>query len=148
MLGALPIPEGPGSSVAYGINDDLIAVGESNQEAVRFSPLTPLGVLGAARDINNSDVIVGVANDNLTTYAFIVYPNGVVQNLNNLIPTGSDWNLLSAHAINDLGWIVGIGIKGIEGGPEGGPGGSLDSGTTDPSLSAVRGFVLVPQPVP
>jgi hypothetical protein len=33
-----------------------------------------------------------------------------IQNLNTLIPPSSGWILHSAQAINDLGWIVGIGF--------------------------------------
>ncbi len=42
--------------------------------------------------------------------AFVSSDDGVLQDLNNLIPLGSGFTLDSAYAINDKGEIVGIGF--------------------------------------
>jgi probable HAF family extracellular repeat protein len=152
-LGALPIPEGPGSSMAYGINESGEAVGESNQFAVYFPGPVSLGVFGAARDINNPGQIVGYTALP-AQYAFI-HQNGSLENLNNLIPPNSGWSLLKAYGINDNGWIVGIGMKGVFSGPGAGTNASRsltehsEPVEDDPSSTVLRGFVLIPvTPVP
>jgi probable HAF family extracellular repeat protein len=77
--------------------------------------MTDLGSLGGgssyAYGINDSGVVVGyswVAGDD-NPQAF-VYMNGVMQDLNALIPSGSGWDLLEAYAINNGGEIVGEGL--------------------------------------
>ncbi len=77
--------------------------------------MTDLGSLGGgssyAYGINDSGVVVGYGwvvgcND---PHAF-VYMNGVMLDLNALIPSGSGWELLEAYGINDEGQIVGEGM--------------------------------------
>ncbi|MCK4660502.1 MAG: thrombospondin type 3 repeat-containing protein [Phycisphaerae bacterium] len=62
-------------------------------------------------DINEQGVIVGWATDGMSWHAFI-YRDGVMTDLNNLIPPASGWTLQQAAAINDLGQIVGYGSFG------------------------------------
>jgi probable HAF family extracellular repeat protein len=76
--------------------------------------MTDLGTLGGssfAYGINDSGEIVGyswpVNGDN--PHAFL-YLNGIMVDLNSLIPTGSGWQLLEAYGINDTGQIVGEGL--------------------------------------
>ncbi len=139
---------GPGWSRAFGINDLGFVVGESNGQAVRFTPLGSLGVIGAARDVNDHEVIVGYATQP-AAYAFR-HAGGVTQNLNDLLPPGSDWQLLAAYGINDAGWIVGVGRKGVVSDPGGGAG-EAEAGDAvgagepgGPSGGVIRGFVLIP----
>jgi probable HAF family extracellular repeat protein len=77
--------------------------------------MTDLGSLGGgssyAYGINDSGVVVGygwVAGYN-DPHAF-VYRNGVMLDLNALIPSGLGWELLEAYGINDAGQIVGEGM--------------------------------------
>jgi probable HAF family extracellular repeat protein len=76
--------------------------------------MTDLGTLGGssyAYGINNSGAIVGyswpVNGDN--PHAFL-YLNGVLLDLNAMIPTGSGWQLLEAYGINNNGQITGEGL--------------------------------------
>ena len=48
-------------------------------------------------------------NNNLNNNAFI-YQNGVITNLNSLIPSSADIHLVSAMAINDAGQILTEGV--------------------------------------
>ena len=92
----------------------------------------PLGFLsfGSARAINQKGQVIGyngcvpplpMRGD--YTLAAIWDATQGWQNLNDLIPQTSGWNLTMATAINDLGWIVGTGSYGGQ----------------------LRGFVLIPQ---
>jgi probable HAF family extracellular repeat protein len=76
--------------------------------------MTDLGTLGGssfAYGINDSGEIVGyswpITGDN--PHAFL-YLNGMMIDLNSLIPSGSGWQLLEAYGINDTGQIVGEGL--------------------------------------
>jgi hypothetical protein len=138
LLGALPGPDdGPGSSVAYGVNGLAHVVGESEGLACLWQPpfsMAPIAI-GTARGINNYDVIVGHASSN---YAWVKFPNAIAQDLNGLIPANSGWTLLEAHGINDRGWIVGIGRKTVAT-----TGGGL-SGDETSTVTVLRGFLLIP----
>ena len=80
-----------------------------------------LGTLGGdyanAGGMNNLDQIVGYSymSDNVTTHAFFA-ANGVMTDLNTLIPSGSGWTLTNATGINDQGDIVanGVNSSGVE----------------------------------
>ena len=62
--------------------------------------------------VNNSSVVVGYGNIwNNAAHAMIWTSTGGMQDLNNLISSGSGWVLLSANAINRSGQITGYGIK-------------------------------------
>ena len=74
---------GETDSVAYGVNSSGIVVGNTNSSACGCGPDT----------------------------AFI-YENGVMHPLNDLIPSGSGWDLRTARAINNHGQIVGFGFIG------------------------------------
>lgn len=71
-----------------------------------------LGSLGGgsseAFDINNHGHVVGKATYSLDqkNHAFI-WRNGIMQDLNDYLPSDSDWILKSANGINDKGQIVG-----------------------------------------
>jgi probable HAF family extracellular repeat protein len=63
-----------------------------------------------AADINDSGVVVGTMRSagGLSKYHAYIYADGVVTDLNSLIPSGSGLHLLYAHGINDAGQIVGV----------------------------------------
>jgi probable HAF family extracellular repeat protein len=79
--------------------------------------VTDLGTLGGfdsgASGINASGQVVGWANTAsgsqgccISGDAFL-YSNGIMTDLNSLLPANSGWSLLQATAINDSGQIVG-----------------------------------------
>jgi probable HAF family extracellular repeat protein len=73
-----------------------------------------LGTLGGsfsvARDINNRGEIVGgsLVEGNEHFHGFL-YRNGKLTNLNDLIDSGSGWEVIQAVSINDHGEIIGVG---------------------------------------
>jgi probable HAF family extracellular repeat protein len=75
--------------------------------------MTPLPVPSSdsyAGDINDAGVVVGTmrAGGGFSSHHAFVYAEGVVTDLNTLIPTGSGLHLLYANAINNAGQIVGV----------------------------------------
>jgi probable HAF family extracellular repeat protein len=76
--------------------------------------MTDLGTLGGssfAYGINDSGEIVGYSwpTSGENTQAFL-YMNGMMIDLNSLIPSGSGWQLLEAYGVNNAGQIVGEGL--------------------------------------
>ena len=125
-----------GSGAATSINDNGQVVGQSGNDAFLWqsgSGMKDLGTLSAgtgwsaAYGINNDGLIVGESNGD----AFI-YSNGVMQDLNLLIPSNSDWTLEEATGINDSGQIVGEGVN-----PSGQPEAFLLTPTPEPSTLAL-----------
>ncbi len=114
-------------SYAYGINASGQAVGMASinsfgdYHAFRTaanSPINPatddLGTLGGAASvaygINASGQVVGqICGSTCNNQHAFVYFGGVMHDLNNLIPAGSGWVLVTALGINDAGQIVGAG---------------------------------------
>jgi probable HAF family extracellular repeat protein len=72
---------------------------------------TDLGKLNGmslnVNDMNNGDEIVG---SNATQNVAFIASGGVIRDLNELIQTGTGWQLQVAYGINDSGWIVGFGL--------------------------------------
>jgi probable HAF family extracellular repeat protein len=67
---------------------------------------------GSARSLNNIGQIVGSSTTSGGPGQAFLYENGVMINLNDLLPTGSGWMLTEAIDINDSGQIVGYGTIG------------------------------------
>jgi probable HAF family extracellular repeat protein len=119
-LGVLP---GMEDSRAHGINDIGQVVGfsslfdpETTGEVSRSflysgGAMTDLNVPGessAAEDINDAGQIVGwMAVGNGRAY---LYDDGVVTDLNTLVPAGSGLTLTAARGINNAGQIVGVAV--------------------------------------
>src|SRR5437660_7681384 len=76
--------------------------------------MTDLGTLGGssyAYGINDSGTIVGYSwTPNSDHPHAFVYLNGMMIDLNSLIPSGAGWELLEAYGINNGGQIVGEGL--------------------------------------
>ena len=120
---------GGASSVANAINDGGLIVGGSLNgsgkrhaftiQAGSGNPMQDIGTLVGAKGlfseayaVNSSGTIVGASVHNTTTtdtHAFI-YENGVMKDLNSMIPAKSGWVLTSATGIDDAGEIAGTGI--------------------------------------
>ncbi len=133
-------------SEAFAISDIDVAVGAAVsgttrsgtpiRRAVRWDlsgptpTITDLGSLGRtfaeAKDVNDAGQIVGFVTNisGLSDRAFL-WENGVMTDLNDLLPANSGWVLRSAEGINEQGWITGFGTFN----------------------GATRAFVLVPEPV-
>ncbi len=117
-------------SEALAVSSQRIAVGRSTvtgsvEHAFRWSPsegMVDLGTLGfthsRANDINDRGQIVGhvatFAGSPSFGGAAFMWEDGVMHDLNTLIPAGSGWTLLSAEGINRYGEIVGYGTFGGE----------------------------------
>jgi probable HAF family extracellular repeat protein len=105
-------------SYAYAINNAGEIVGESFTpgyaafDAFLYTPGAGMTDIGPfqANAINDAGEIVGLE---LGTGA-VLYANGVVSDLNSLLPTDSGWHLDSATGINNKGEIVGFGEIGGE----------------------------------
>ncbi len=113
---------GGGSSYAMAINNAGQVTGHSTNGAgfsqaffYQAGLLTGLGTLGGSASygygINQVGSTVGYSwiSGNTATAAFL-YKDGAMKNLNDLIGSGSGWDLQAAYGINDLGQIVGTGI--------------------------------------
>ncbi|GAG46338.1 unnamed protein product, partial [marine sediment metagenome] len=120
MAGAEPLTADCNTEIVD-INDEDAAAGYSedeygNQHAVFWDDGTPvdLGSLGGsrsiARAINNSEIIVGSSetDERGPVHAFI-WKDSVMDDLNDLIPSDSGWELLDAYDINENGQIIGYG---------------------------------------
>ena len=118
---------GPFGSAALGINDAGWIAGESSLPGppdaeslhafVYQGSMVDLGTLpgdtySSAAHINAAGQVVGwsVPAD-FNTYRGFLWSNGVMQDLNALIPANSGWQISFASGINDFGQIVGVGVR-------------------------------------
>ena len=72
--------------------------------------MLPGGRYSVGQGINQSGQVTGYANTSSGDYVAILYSNGTMQDLNNLIPANSGWVLQSGQSINDSGQITGYGL--------------------------------------
>jgi probable HAF family extracellular repeat protein len=105
-------------SQAYGVDmhgevvgQSLLAnVDDSEPFLYKNGKMTGLGTLGGnngvAYAINDRGTIVGYANLASGVTEAFVYKNGVMKNLNSLIPRNAGYNIGQAVAINDRGQIL------------------------------------------
>jgi len=115
------------TSIANAINTSGVIVGQSDGSrtgghwhAVMWDTsgniqdlgLIPGGNYSIAFAVNDSNVVVGYGNlsDN-AAHAMIWTSVSGMRDLNSLIPADSGWVLVNANAINDVGQIVGYGVK-------------------------------------
>jgi probable HAF family extracellular repeat protein len=120
----LGVLEGDQDSGASALNADGVIVGTSGRldenTGVTYRPfIYSNGVMSAipvtsseayATDINDAGVVVGIMRTSgaSSPYHAWIYVDGVVTNLNSLIPAGSGLHLAYANAINNNGEIVGL----------------------------------------
>ncbi len=112
---------GGANSYGMGINNSGVVVG-SAQNAQGYlnafestsQGMVNLGTLGGSQSyaygINDAGTVIGyslLAGDT-TTHAF-VYLDGVLIDLNTLLPASSGWTMDAAYGINDSGDIAGVG---------------------------------------
>ena len=121
----LGVLEGDEDSGAAAINADGVIVGTSGRlDADTAAIYTPFiyenGAMRAivvqsseayATDINDAGAVVGImrtSGASASPYHAWIYADGVLTNLNSLIPAGSGLHLAYANAINNNGEIVGL----------------------------------------
>jgi len=107
---------GGGASSANAINASGLIVGTSTDASGATHAVTwsggKIGELpglagsagDVASDVNAQGVIVGTSNGEA-----VAWQNGVIVDLNSLLPAGSGWKLTTATAVNDAGQVIGQG---------------------------------------
>jgi probable HAF family extracellular repeat protein len=100
------------------ITGEASLAGDAQSHAFLYTSgkMTDLGALNnysSGLGINSSGTVVGTADvknsSGYLVYHAVIYLNGSLQDLNNLIPLNSRWVLSAATSINDSGEIVGEG---------------------------------------
>ena len=138
--GQTDIPDLPGATASVGlaINDDGAVVGrytaaDGTSRVFRWSAGSGTEDLNAPAgypellDINNAgDVLASIIAQGGGAVVPSLYRNGAWTNVNDLMPSGTNFTIQDVTAINNRGWIVG-------------------EGTSDPNGAQLgQGFVLIP----
>ena len=127
-LGVLPGEEDSGASAINSVGQIVGSSGRTDPDTYEVrsraflyenGAMTPLPVPSTeayASDINDDGVVVGTmrAAGGAGKYHAYVYKDGVVTNLNSLIPAGSGLHLAYAYGINNAGQIAGVAL-GVQG---------------------------------
>lgn len=123
-LQMLESPDGSHVSWALAINDRRVIAGQGvlagigSRQAVLFDTdtgtISGLGMpqnalFSQANDLNSGGDVVGSMALNPGGDRAFLYRDGVLHDLNDLIPAASGWTLRDAYSINDKGQIVGFG---------------------------------------
>jgi uncharacterized repeat protein (TIGR01451 family) len=109
-------------SVANGINNDGVIVGQTQVVGGGLHPFVWTNgdwdvlteIAGTAQAVNDHGTVVGESFTPAGEAGF-VYQDGVLTNLNAVIPAGSGWMIGPAYDINEAGQIVGSGFLNGEG---------------------------------
>jgi probable HAF family extracellular repeat protein len=109
-------------SSSVGLNDAGVVIGnsttaddaESHGFVYQTGAMIDLGSLGggtsSAKAINNRNQVVGNSVDANSLQRAFLWENGVMVDLNTLLPANSNWELTSARFINDNQQVVGEGL--------------------------------------
>ena len=122
--GGAPQPIGPFEdpvSYAYGIGNAGHVVGATENNGVSRAFVwtqatgtayldTPDGTSSSANGVNSTGSIVGTMTLPDGTARAFLYENGIMTDLNTILPVGKHWQLQNAVAINDHGQIAGNGL--------------------------------------
>ena len=105
--------------VIVGLSSMTAAADEFHAFQWEDGVMSDLGTLGGryteAYDINRTGNVVGVAGTVTQQARAFVTIDGIMTDLNVLLPPGSGWELHYARAINDAGQIIGQGFRnGVE----------------------------------
>ncbi|HNQ24049.1 MAG TPA: hypothetical protein PKK06_13260 [Phycisphaerae bacterium] len=111
-----------GASYTFGVQDIRAFI-------YRHGEMQNLGTLDGdssiAYAINQQRQVVGYSKTAAGVGHGFLWQNGVMVDLNDLLPPGTGWEIIMASDINDLGWIAGTGV-----GPNG----------------EAHGILLIPEP--
>ena len=118
-----PLQDLGSGAIAYGINNQGQIVGAVGDGTTQYGALWQNGVLtnfnnlppgdigGLASGINNKGQVVGSNFDSYFNWSDgFIYENGVMTDLNTLIPAGSNLYVTMANKINERGQISGMAI--------------------------------------
>jgi probable HAF family extracellular repeat protein len=101
-----------------GINDPGQVIGYSHYRAAIWQPdgtMTAVGTLGGtistASGINNKGQVTGMSTTSTGAQRGYIWENGVMTDLNTLIPANSGWTIRAAGAINESGQIIAMGLS-------------------------------------
>jgi probable HAF family extracellular repeat protein len=104
-------PQDPPQGLAFLYNRD-----EDGEAKITYLDPLPDDRYSRARDIDESGLVVGWSRNDTGAsqeqqFSAVLWEDGEVNDLNDLIPADSGWKLTDAYSINERGQIVGSGFK-------------------------------------